>query len=170
VADGEWWVHVRCRDAAGNRSDARHRRLRVDGAGPVIAGASSSTHPDESRWYRARDAAFSWSATDAAGVAGYLRSVDQNARPVPGGDIAAQPAARVTGLADGVWYLHVRGRDVVGQEGETTHRTVRIDTCGPSTIALANASVRRGGSARLTVKQTGQVPRAHGEEVSLVFP
>ena len=52
-------------------------------------------------------------------------------------------------LSDGVWYLHVRGRDVLGQEGRDDPRAVRIDTRGPSTTALANVSVRKGGTARL---------------------
>ena len=167
VADGEWWAHVRCRDAAGNWSDARHRRLLVDGSGPVIAGTASSTHPDPSRWYRLRDAAFSWSASDTAGVAGYLCALDQSAATVPGGDIASEPALRAAGLADGVWYLHVRGRDVLGQEGGTIHRAVRIDTRGPSTFALANASVRKGGVARLRFKVTDPTPNGGSATVRI---
>ena len=167
VADGEWWAHVRCRDAAGNWSDARHRRLLVDGSGPVITGTASSTHPDPNRWYRLRDAAFSWSASDTAGVAGYLCALDQSAATVPGGDIAREPALRVAELADGVWYLHVRGRDVLGQEGETIHRAVRIDTRGPSTFALANASVRKGGVARLRFKVTDPTPNGGSATVRI---
>lgn len=167
VADGDWWAHVRSRDAAGNWSDALHRRLRVDGAGPVIIGMASTTHPDPSRWYAVRDASFAWSATDSAGVAGYLWTLDQSAATVPGGDPAADASLLAPGLADGIWYLHVRGRDVLGQEGATVHRAVRVDTRGPSTVALANASVRRGGTARLRFKVTDPAPNGGSAKVRI---
>jgi hypothetical protein len=167
VADGDWWAHVRCRDAAGTWSGVLHRRLRVDGAGPVITGMASASHPDPSRWYALREASISWSASDTAGVAGYLCAVDQSATTVPVGDIAAEPSVLVPNLADGVWYLHVRGRDVLGQEGATTHRAVRIDTRGPATFALANAAVRKGGVARLRFKVTDPAPNGGSARVRI---
>ncbi len=167
LADGDWWAHVRCRDAAGNWSGTLHRRLRVDGAGPVITGMASVSHPDPNRWYARRDASVSWSATDTAGVAGYLCAVDQSATTVPIGGIAAETSVLAPNLADGVWYLHVRGRDVLGQEGATTHRAVCVDTRGPSTFALANASVRKGGVARLRLKVTDPAPNGGSARVRI---
>ncbi len=70
-------------------------------------------------------------------------------------------------LADGVWYLHVRGRDVLGQEGATMHRAVRIDTRGPSTTALANVSVRKGGTARLRFRVADPAPNGGSATVRI---
>ena len=128
---------------------------------------ASTTHPDPNRWYALRDAAFSWSATDAAGVAGYLWTLDQSAATIPAGDIAAEPSVVVPDLADGVWYLHVRGRDVLGQEGATMHRAVRIDTRGPTTTALATVSVRKGGTARLRFRVTDPAPNGGSATVRI---
>lgn len=169
VADGDWWAHVRCRDAAGNWSDTLHRRLRVDNTGPVITGLASTTHPNPGRWYRVRDAALSWSATDTAGIAGYLWTLDRSAATIPGGGIAADPSVVAPNLADGVWYLHVRGRDVLGQEGATVHRAVRVDTRRPTTRALAAVSVRRGRTARLRFRVTDPAPNGGWARIRIVI-
>jgi len=53
------------------------------------------------------------------------------------------------GLADGVWYFHVRARDGLGVWGTPAHRAVCIDTQRPTTRAPQAASAARGQSATL---------------------
>jgi hypothetical protein len=53
------------------------------------------------------------------------------------------------GLADGVWYFHVRAVDVNAVGGPSATRAVRIDTQRPSTQAPSAASVQSGDVARL---------------------
>ena len=60
----------------------------VPGAGAVvdedlvhraeIVGLGSSTHPDETAWYRAADASIAWTAADPAGVVGYGWLLDRS--------------------------------------------------------------------------------------------
>jgi hypothetical protein len=53
------------------------------------------------------------------------------------------------GLADGIWYFHVRAVDANAVGGPVTTRAVRIDTQRPSTRAPSAASVQTGDIARL---------------------
>jgi hypothetical protein len=56
------------------------------------------------------------------------------------------------GLADGVWYFHVRACDEDGSWGGPTHRGVQIDTHRPTTRAPFAAVARRGRSATMRYK------------------
>jgi hypothetical protein len=58
--------------------------------------------------------------------------------------------ASYAGVADGVWYFHVRAVDEGGTGGPTAARVVRIDTHPPTTHAPEPARVKTGGIARLT--------------------
>ena len=58
-------------------------------------------------------------------------------------------AAAYHGLADGVWYFHVRAVDATAVGGSTTTRAVRIDTQRPSAHDPHQARVQRGAIARL---------------------
>ena len=167
VADGEWYAHVRCRDEAGNWSAASHRRILIDTGGPTIEALSSPTHIDEARWYASNDPAFTWSAEDAAGVAGYCWTIDQQAGGAPGADLVATAGALAVDLPDGIWYIHVSARDVLGQDGASVHRAVRIDTHGPSTFALSAPSVRRGAKATLRYKVTDPLPNGGAARVRI---
>jgi hypothetical protein len=69
-------------------------------------------------------------------------------------------AAAYHGLADGVWYFHVRAVDTGGVGGPTATRAVRIDTQRPSTQAPSEASVHSGGVAHLTFKVSDPPPCA----------
>jgi FG-GAP-like repeat len=53
------------------------------------------------------------------------------------------------GLADGIWYFHVRAVDANAVGGPSATRAVRIDTQRPSTQAPSTASVQSGDIARL---------------------
>jgi hypothetical protein len=65
------------------------------------------------------------------------------------------------GLADGVWYFHVRAVDASAVGGLTATRAVRIDTHRPSTQAPDPASVQRGGIVQLSY-EVGDPPPSAG--------
>ena len=75
-----------------------------------ITGLTSATHSDQTMWYSARDAALAWSVADPALNGGYSYVLDQQAGTTTDKDIDSYTlAAEFAGLADGVWYFHVRG-------------------------------------------------------------
>ena len=69
-------------------------------------------------------------------------------------------AASYHGLADGVWYFHVRAVDTSAVGGLTAARVVRIDTQRPSTQAPNAASVKTGAIAYLTFEVNDPSPSA----------
>jgi len=64
------------------------------------------------------------------------------------------------GLADGIWYFHVRAVDANAVGGPSATRAVRIDTQRPSTQAPSAASVQSGGIARLPYMVSDPLPCA----------
>ena len=77
-------------------------------------------------------------------------------------------AAAYHGLADGVWYFHVRAVDTSAVGGPTATRGVRIDTQRPSTQAPSEASVESGGVAHLGYEVSDPPPCAGWCTVNIV--
>ncbi|OQY15000.1 MAG: hypothetical protein B6I33_01660, partial [Propionibacterium sp. 4572_24] len=104
-------------------------------SGPEAPEISSSTHPDEGTWYDDDSPTFDWTEpTSAAPVVGYSYVSDQNPGTTP--DAVADTTARTvsySGLADGIWYFHVRALDDAGNWGPADHFAVHIDTAIPGT-------------------------------------
>ncbi|MBA2725290.1 MAG: DNRLRE domain-containing protein, partial [Actinobacteria bacterium] len=46
TADGDWWMHVRAKDRAGNLSGTSHFRVRIDAVPPAAPAITSSSHSD----------------------------------------------------------------------------------------------------------------------------
>jgi uncharacterized repeat protein (TIGR01451 family) len=103
-------------------------------ATPAVPLISSATHPDPGQWVDNDTVTFSWQQPggDSTAVAGYTWRLDQSADTLPS-EINRGPAQTQTfaGLADGVWYLHVRALSTGGQWSATAHRAVRVDTTPP---------------------------------------
>lgn len=107
----------------------------------------SDTHPDQNRWYAARETAARWTA--GAGVRGYSAAFDQSATTVPPEvDEGNTSLFRRTNLADGVWYLHVRAHY---QDGWSVarHFAFRIDGTAPEDFLL-KVETTAGGRASVT--------------------
>ncbi|MGH7738661.1 MAG: hypothetical protein ACREL1_00805, partial [bacterium] len=84
IEDGQWFLHVRAKDRAGNLSNqAAHYKVCVDTAAqpPLL---SSPTHPEPQRWYADRKVVLNWEdPLDHSGVEGYFFSLDRKADTVP---------------------------------------------------------------------------------------
>lgn len=80
---------------------------------PVI---TSPTNPKPGGWYHDRVITVHWSSTDtASGVAGYSYAL-QRGKPhgIKAGKTSTATGARLSNMADGVWYLVVRAQDNAG--------------------------------------------------------
>jgi uncharacterized repeat protein (TIGR01451 family) len=99
---------------------------------PPVVG--STTHPDEQTWVMTSTAAFNWgpSAGDEGHITAYDWVLNRTPGTVPGGyDRGTLTADTYYGLADGIWYLHVRARGDGGQWSAASHRAIRVDTTAP---------------------------------------
>lgn len=105
---------------------------------PVIDSVTSSTHPDPSKWYSNSHPSFSW-LTNAFSqtIAGYSCALDQTPNTLPAAAVTTTAANYdYTGVADGVWYFHVRAETGAGWGGATPLK-IQIDTHAPAAAAKA---------------------------------
>ena len=90
----------------------------------------SPTHADPNVWYRSSDPSFFWKKPDGSDGFSYTISQDPFEAPdeVSEGD---NTSASIAGIADGVWYFHLRAH--AGDAwGGVTHYAFRIDRMPPA--------------------------------------
>ncbi len=114
---------------------------------PVIR---SSTHPDESKWYNASTAEFSWDIP--AGVDGVAYALNSDSEASLSGSQQKGTVSSVTfNLSDygeGVLYFHVRFHTKDGWGG-VGHKLIRVDFSSPSGPSI----LRKPGDDELTNPQ-----------------
>lgn len=96
---------------------------------PVV---NSTSHPDPSKWYSNRNVTFTW----GGGENDYNWVFDQNPDTLP--PTSSKGGATTTtmnGVADGVWYFHVRAAKG-GNWGPTSTFKVQIDGSAPGAFQL----------------------------------
>lgn len=117
-------------DALTGTAGARYTIVPPPVGAPEV---SSTSHPDEERWYSLKDLALSWSRPE--GAYGFSFELDQNPDTVPDNtlDTTVTTTKTYPGLADGIWYFHVKARRQAGGAGfgNTVHFRVQIDTEPP---------------------------------------
>ena len=132
-ADGVHTVSYRSIDVAGNVEQAKTCQVKIDTRPPVTACNAPSG------WVNHAVGVHFVSGDAGAGV-------DYTEYDLDGGGWTRGGSVLVSG--DGVHALSLRSVDLLGHVEATRTFTVRIDTVGPTTEALANAIVRKGRVAR----------------------
>lgn len=99
--------------------------------GPVPI-VNSPSHPDPSKWYAERTVQFTWTG----GTGNYSWVFDQNADTLaPAVSKGSGTSTTISGVGDGVWYIHVRAES--GDNwGPTTTFRVQIDGSPPGAFQL----------------------------------
>ncbi len=97
--------------------------------GPIV---SSSTHPDQNKWYKNNNVAFSWNKEDVTSDFSYV--LDTNPQGIPdnksNGD---RSLISFSDLKDGVWYFHIKAKK--GNDwGGISHYLVRVDSNSPASF------------------------------------
>jgi predicted RNase H-like HicB family nuclease len=133
LEDGQWFLHVRTKDQAGNLSNqAAHFKVCVDSqAQPPLL--SSPTHPESQRWYAERKVVLNWEdPMDHSGVEGYFFLLDKTADTVPTEKTATFTQKRSLTLeisGDGQWYFHLATKDKAGNvDHKGAHYGLKVDT------------------------------------------
>lgn len=97
---------------------------------PLGVQIYSETHPSEITWYNNSSPSFGWEELPNAD--GYAVTLDTKPTTVPDAIVThTAPGVSYPDLQDGLWYLHVRGKQN-GVWGGTSHYLVRIDTTAPA--------------------------------------
>jgi hypothetical protein len=105
---------------------------------PVV---SSSTHPDQSKWYTSRTVNLAWAKS--SNVTGYSYSLDQSPGTDPSSAAVDALAKSYDLTGDGVWYFHIKGKIATGFTGNT-HFKIQVDSIGPDKFTV---TIENDGSA-----------------------
>jgi hypothetical protein len=140
LADGVWYWHVRSKDKAGNESNYQGTPFSFTvstqiPALPVLLTPSNGSITNNNK------PAFTWTAT--AGTGGtytlqYSTTSDFSSGVVTVTDLSVASYTPVAGLADGVWYWHVKAKNQAGYESgyQVTPFMFTLDTSVPSIPVL----------------------------------
>lgn len=94
----------------------------------LLARITSSTHPDQTQWYKLPHAIFDW--TNAQGVSAIRLSYDENASGKPTVVYNDPISHKEIDLTDGISYFHVQEKGSSGWGPIASYR-VQIDTVPP---------------------------------------
>lgn len=159
AGDGEWFVHVRAVDRAGNRGEFRAYRLLLDTRPPAAPVVTSSTHPVPGRAEAASRLLASWEpGQEDPTVVGWHVVVDRDPITDPVGAVQRRRTVAAD-LQPGRSYLHVRGVDAAGRPGDTTHYP--LDAAPPP----ARVVTPRPAQALFGEVEVGVVLPAAGREI-----
>lgn len=149
--EGRWYLHVRTRDRAGNWNPSAFHLgpILIDNTPPSNPTLHSSD-PPVAVWSNENVVYASWSgASDAlSGVAGYSILWTQEANAIPDTTLdATSPGAISLRFEDGIWYLHLRTRDIAGNWNSLAYHIgpFEIDTVGPSSELIVSGTPGSNG-------------------------
>jgi len=107
---------------------------KAEATGTSAPAVSSSTHADQSAWYKNNTVTLSWPR--AAGVTGYSYIFDQSPGTVPPPTSNFnETTLNLPGKTDGAWYLHIRANGPNGWSAATTYKA-QIDTSSPTNLSI----------------------------------
>jgi len=135
LGDGVYFFYAQAVDAAGNRSpcfaDGALTSMVVDTVAPALTGLANDGVPRTVKNW-------SWGCSQAP--CQYEFVIDQSAGTEPsGGYFSGTSASQSSG--DGVYFLHIRARDVAGNVSGVSHFSVTMDNTPPS-VAVNQQSVQ----------------------------
>ena len=109
----------------------------------TVSGAtiSSTTHPEQTTWYKNKDATISW--TKPSGTASYSYTLSHSGSEPTKTGSGTDTGAVFTNLADGIWTLALTTLYSDGKTASSSF-TVRIDTTAP--VAF-NATLEQQGES-----------------------
>ncbi|MCX6792642.1 MAG: hypothetical protein NTY12_01320 [Candidatus Falkowbacteria bacterium] len=122
----------------GLASAGTNRSISIAGK-PLASAAnlalSSSSHPDQSKWYNKTTASIFWKADKGVTAVAYAFNQIANFE-VPDSAVTEFSSAIERDLTSGTWYAHVRAKDQNSTWLKTLHFKINIDNEMPSSNAI----------------------------------
>ncbi|MEI7511970.1 MAG: cohesin domain-containing protein [Candidatus Uhrbacteria bacterium] len=97
---------------------------------------ASSSHPDETAWYSAREVRVNWSISGNKPLSTSI-SFDQNQHSGSNMKLTKNSQANFSANRDGIWYAHIQSRISSSQIIREDFR-IQIDTTSPRALTLMN--------------------------------
>jgi hypothetical protein len=150
LEDGLWFVHVTTQDMAGNLGvEAAHLSIKID-TKALAPALSSPTHPQQEQWYPVNEVEILIQPPpDLSGVEGYYYFLDREPQTLPQSDSALytlRPQLSFKDLADGIWYVHARTKDLAGNlSPQAAHFKICLDTLAspPQVVSSSHGEAGR---------------------------
>jgi len=118
-------------DILGQKPSAFFKFLAPPPQGPAI---SSSSHPDQERWYKDNNPIFVWLGGAFANAFSYLIDRDPSGVPDTVSEGTASTAS-FNNLDNGIWYFHLRaGSD--GTWGGVSSYAIKVDNLPPAAFTI----------------------------------
>ncbi|MFK7693151.1 S-layer homology domain-containing protein [Paenibacillus sp. HJGM_3] len=146
-AEGDWYLHIRASDAAGNTVNSRSNRFRLDNIAPTVNIAMTTGDGNvysDNTWTN-QDVAVSVSASDSSSVSSLTYSLD-------GGATWSHYVSTIELQSDSVYSLSFKAVDQAGNE-TVEQRTVKISKSG---LRLTPTLVKADGNAYTSGSWTNQ--------------
>lgn len=103
--------------------------------GVALLRVASSTHIDQGNWYSNNNISFSWGTEGGEAITEFRTAFDQSPETDPAEVRGTETLERdYSGVEDGVWYFHIKGRQADGQFTNTVHYRTQVDTTVPNPI------------------------------------
>lgn len=121
----------------------------------LLAHITSSTHPDQTQWYKLPHAVFDW--TNARGISAIRLGYDTTADGKPGVLYSDPISHKELDLGDGIWYFYVQEKGSGGWGPIASYR-VQVDTVPPlpfSVTFLSGTTTAKSGST-IAIQFTAQ--------------
>ena len=101
---------------------------------PNAVSISSSSHPDQSTWYKTKDAVISWNKQDGITDFSYVLDQTNNTTP-PDTSNGSDISKTFQNLPDGINYFHIKAKNSAGW-GAVSQYIINVDTQNPEPFSI----------------------------------
>ncbi|GEM_PF-5766618 len=141
LADGVWYFHIKAKNNAGVWGSSLHYGPFYINSGSIlvpevtIATSNPASSTSEFNWTSKNNVTISWITNlSDADIAGYSYEFSAGSSTEPDDTSEGTAKSTIKKLSDGVWYFHVKGKNSVGEWGNTAHYgPYRINASVPAT-------------------------------------
>jgi flagellar hook assembly protein FlgD len=149
LSDGTWVFNIRGEFQDGTLTDSYSYRVNIDSTPEV----SSSSHPDQQKWYQSRDVKMNWNIKDIPSARTFYYILDDKSDTSPDKSKATKTndTSLKTALpSDGEWYFHLVWEDEVGSLSKTAHYKFAVDATPPEPVTQLSVLLTDEGYINLS--------------------
>ncbi len=131
-----YYYTIHAVDKAGNEQTMGNKQAKAlcdkYSTAPAV---TSSTHPDQQKWYYEDTVVFNWTTPEnKGGITGFYYALDAFPSTDPRPPMALwtkDTNLTLSNMKSGTWYLHLASKDITGNLSSTSHFKVNIDSNKP---------------------------------------
>ena len=128
--EGIWYLNIQAKDRAGNLSPVISVSTHLDAIPPIIKGLSNDSIPKKQKEW-------SWYASDDDTFISFRYTIDQQKDGIPVGLFESKTNAFLSDV-DGIWFIHVQGKDRAGNISDTITVSAILDNTSPEIIHIVD--------------------------------